>query len=50
MNIALTLTEDLVIWGWGNILVTHDALSFMDDGDEVHIVDEMVLLSMYHLK
>jgi len=37
--------EDLVIldWGWGdyhNILVTHDALYFMDDGDEVHLVDE----------
>jgi len=42
--------EDLVIldWGWGdyhNILVTHDALSFMDDGDEVHIVDENGIIS-----
>lgn len=37
--------DDLVIldWGWGNyhnILVTPEALSFMDDGDEIHAVDE----------
>ena len=35
-------------WGWGNyhnILVTHDALFIMDDGDEVHIVDENVIIS-----
>ena len=42
--------DDLVIldWGWGNyhnILVTPEALSFMDDGDQIHAVDENGIIS-----